>query len=209
MWSSMFGFIFEEQHLYTPLICLANWPIVVHIVVFSFLCHIWTYYYRSFPLGTVGCLSVLSFCSLILSLHLCILMPALLFSFSFWIALIFLFISLIGCVVFFVCLFYSFFFCSVSSLLFSILSLHLLRHCYVILFLSLIFTLFLFPFFFICSYLSVSGFNLSLYILILATIFVLFCVFFFCFYFTQLIVMENVNGSLSYTMWFVSWRGFV
>ena len=31
----------------------------------------------------------------------------------------------------------------------------------------------------------------------------LFCVFFFCLYFNQFIVVEKVNGSLSYTMWFV------
>jgi hypothetical protein len=30
-----------------------------------------------------------------------------------------------------------------------------------------------------------------------------FCVFFFCLYFTQFDVVEKVNGSLSYTMWFV------
>jgi hypothetical protein len=70
-------------------------------------------------------------------------------------------------------------------------------------FLSLIFTFFWFPFFFICSYLSVSGFILSLYLLILSTIFAPFCVFLFCFYFTQFIGEEKVNGSLSYTMWFV------
>jgi hypothetical protein len=28
-----------------------------------------------------------------------------------------------------------------------------------------------------------------------------FCVFIFCLYFTQFIVVEKVNGSLSYTMW--------
>jgi hypothetical protein len=38
--------------------------------------------------GTVGCLSVLSFCSLILSLHICVLIAAFLFSFSFWITFV-------------------------------------------------------------------------------------------------------------------------
>jgi hypothetical protein len=62
----------------------------------------------------------------------------------------------------------------------------------------------LFPFFFfICSYMSVSVFILSLYLLILATKLVPFCVSFFCVYFTQFIVVEKVDGSLSYTMWFV------
>ena len=40
---------FEKQHLYSPMICLADWPIVVHFVVLSFLCHIWTYYCRLSP----------------------------------------------------------------------------------------------------------------------------------------------------------------
>jgi hypothetical protein len=31
---------FEKQHLYSPMICLADWPIVVHFVLY-FLCHIW------------------------------------------------------------------------------------------------------------------------------------------------------------------------
>jgi hypothetical protein len=64
----------------------------------------------------------------------------------------------------------------------------------------LIFTFFLYSFFYICSYMSVSVFNLSLYLLILATILTPFCVFFFCLYFTQFIVVEKVNGSLSYTI---------
>jgi hypothetical protein len=51
---------FLEKYLYSPMICLADWPIVVHFVVLSFLCHIWTYYCRLSP-GTVGCLSVLFF----------------------------------------------------------------------------------------------------------------------------------------------------
>jgi len=64
---------FEKQHLFSPMICLADWSIVVHFVVLYFLCHILTYYCR-LSSGAVGCLSVLSFCSLILSLHLCHLM---------------------------------------------------------------------------------------------------------------------------------------
>jgi hypothetical protein len=79
---------FLEKYLYSPMICLADWPIVVHFVVLSFLCHIWTYYCR-LSSGTVGCLSVLPFSSLILSLHLCHLMTAFLYSLTFLITLIF------------------------------------------------------------------------------------------------------------------------
>jgi len=96
---------FEKQHPYSPMICLADWPIVVHFVVLYFLCHIWTYYCWLSP-GTVGCLSVLSFCSLILSLHLCHPMTAFLFSLTFFNYLNFSFISFIGCTSFlrlFVC----------------------------------------------------------------------------------------------------------
>ena len=40
-------------------ISLADWPIVVHFVIHSFLCHIWTYYCRVLSSGTIGSLSVL------------------------------------------------------------------------------------------------------------------------------------------------------
>ena len=73
-------------------------------------------------------------------------------------------------------------------------------------FFSLIFTFVLYYFFHICSYMSVSVFILSLYLLTLATILTPFCVFFFCLYFTQFIVVEKVNGSLSYTIGLCSVR---
>jgi len=164
------------------MICFADWPIVVYFVL-SFLCHIWTYYCRLSP-GAVGCLSVLSFCSLILSLHLCHLMTAFLFSLTFLITLIFhSFFYRMNWFSTFVCLFLFFaLLCIFFVVLFFASSCPSSFLC--LSFFSLIFRFFLFPFFYICSYLSLSFFILSLYLLILTTILAPFYVFFFCLYFT-------------------------
>ena len=114
----------------------------------------------------------------------------------------FSFISFIGCTGFLRLFVFVVFFCSVSFFFVHVVLLFvssfpsaLLCHSF---FCCLIFTFFLFSFFYICSYLSVSVFILSLYLLILTTILAPFCVFFFCLYFTQFIVVEKINGSLSY-----------
>ena len=120
------------------MICLADWPIVVHFVVLSVLCHIWTYYCRLSP-GTSWLFVSIVFWQFDSQ------SPSLSSNDSFSILINFFdyfnfsFISFIGCTGFlrlFVCLFvcYCFLFCSVSSLLFSFLSLHLHQHCYIILF---------------------------------------------------------------------------
>ena len=176
---------FEKQHLYLP-ICL---------------CHIWIYYCRLFP-GTSWLFVSIVF------LQFDSQFPSLSSNDSFSILINFFnyfnfsFISFIGCTGFlrlFVCLFLLFvllcIFFVVLLFVSSFLS-ALLYHS----FFSLIFTFFLYSFFYICSYKSVSVFILSLYLLILATILAPFCVFFFCLYFTQFIVVEKVNGSLSYTI---------
>ena len=125
---------FEKQHLYSPMICLADWPIVVHFVVLSFLCNIWTYYCRLSP-GTSWLFVSIVFWQFDSQ------SPSLSSNDSFSILINFFdyfnfsFISFIGCTGFlrlFVC--FCFLFCSVSSLLFSFLSLHLRQHCYIILF---------------------------------------------------------------------------
>jgi len=131
----MFGFIFEEQHLCTPLICLADRPIVVHFVVLSFLCHIWTYYYRGFPLVL---LVVCQHCPFAVWFSVSISdsndsFSFLIFFLNYFNFLIHFFNRICGFLCLFV-LFFCFLFCSESSLLFCVLSLHLLWHCYVILF---------------------------------------------------------------------------
>ena len=117
----------------------------------------------------------------------------------------FSFISFIGCTGFlrlFVC--FCCLFCFVSSLLFSFLCPHVLHHCYVIHFFLwfsgsfCFFLLYLLIAVCICFHFVSISFEFGYYIGPL-------CVFFFCLYmyFTQFNVVEKINGSLSYTIWFM------